>query len=107
MAKATKIHAADIQAMADRLRALRLVTGKTQAEFAAAYGFTQTQWANFEAGAGRISIDAALALKDNFLVPLDWIYTGETAWLPSGLKEAMAQVEPRPIRRSNAAQRSD
>jgi transcriptional regulator with XRE-family HTH domain len=105
MARASKIHEADLLAMARRLHALRVVTGFSQAEFAKEYGFSQTQWSNFERAVGRISIDAALVLNERLKVPLDWIYTGEDAWLPAGLRDRIAQVPTEEIKRAgNAAE---
>lgn len=98
MAKASKIHPADLLAMAERLRALRVSTGLSQKEFCDEFGFGQTQWSNFEKAVGRISIDAALVLNQRLKVPLDWIYTGETAWLPAGLRDRIAQVPPADIK---------
>ena len=93
MAKASKIHPADLLAMASRLKALRLSTGLSQKEFCEEYGFGQTQWSNFEKANGRISIDAALVLNQRLKVPLDWIYNGETAWLPSGLRDKIEKAQ--------------
>lgn len=89
-----------MQAMAHRLLALRVSTGLSQSEFAKEYGFSQTQWSNFERAVGRIGIDAALVLNQRLKAPLDWIYTGETAWLPAGLRDRIAQVPPAEIKRA-------
>jgi transcriptional regulator with XRE-family HTH domain len=101
MAKPTKLHPVELRAMADRLRALRLATGKGQKDFAEGLGLGEAQWANFEAAQSRIGIDAALVLLREMKVPLDWIYAGETAMLPSGLKAKIDAAPPRPVRRSS------
>lgn len=106
MARPTKIRPEDVLAIGDRLRALRISTGLTQAEFAEKYGFKQTQWGNFEAAHSRIGIDAALTLLRELKTPLDWIYTGDTTWLPSGLRDKIEAVEPRPVKRAPGADRN-
>jgi transcriptional regulator with XRE-family HTH domain len=84
------------EAQIQRLRALRQTTGLSQQRFAESVGLTYQQWSNFEAGAGRIGIDAAITLAKRMRVPLDWIYLGETAWLPAALKQAIDEALANP-----------
>lgn len=104
-----KIHPASQEAQAQRLRALRQTTGLSQQRFADDMGLGYSQWANFETGTHRIGLDAALTLTRKMRVPLDWIYLGEAAWLPSDLRKAiefaLANPAPRkpPRRKAEAA----
>lgn len=85
MTRQSKINQADVQAIADRLRALRETTGLSQDAFAQSVGLLTSQWANFEAASVRISIDAALQLVRRMQVTLDWVYLGNSAWMPREL----------------------
>ena len=100
MPKQSKIRPEDVASIARRLKALRISTGLSQEAFAAKVGLGYKQWGNFEAATGRIGLDAALVLQRELKVPLDWIYLGEEAWLPSGLRdkirEASAEVDSAP-----------
>jgi len=99
MPKTSKIRAEDVAAIAARLKALRAATGLSQEAFAKQVGLGYKQWGNFESASGRIGLDAALTLTRELKVPLDWIYLGEEAWLPAGLRDK--------IRQKMAAQESD
>lgn len=83
----------DVQAIAARMKALRATTGLSQEKFAASVGLSYKQWGNIEAGYARIGIDAALCLTREMAVPLDWIYTGQAAWLPAGLRDKLKALE--------------
>jgi DNA-binding transcriptional regulator YiaG len=100
-------HPASREAQAERLRALRQTTGLSQQRFAEDLGLGYSQWANFESGTQRIGLDAALTVTRKLRVPLDWIYLGETAWLPSALKQAidyaLQNPAPRKPRRNTSA----
>lgn len=86
-----------LEAIASRMRALRATTGLSQQKFAERYGLGASQWANFETAQKRIGIDAALTLAREMRVPLDWIYLGQEAWLPAGLRDQIraAMDDPR------------
>jgi transcriptional regulator with XRE-family HTH domain len=86
-------------AIGARLRALRQTTGLSQAEFAEKLGLTESQWGNFETGHTRIGLDPALALVREMRVPLDWIYLGEVAWLPSDLRAKIEYAMENPRQR--------
>jgi transcriptional regulator with XRE-family HTH domain len=102
MPKTTKIRPEDVSAIAQRLRALRATTKLSQEAFAKRVGLGYKQWGNFEAATGRIGLDAAMTLTRELKVPLDWIYLGEEAWLPAGLRDeirrelATLQAEQKP-----------
>ena len=75
---------------------LRQAFGPTQTAFCRRYGFTNSQWSNYEAGAG-ISIAAALLLKKQIKgITLDWIYLGEVDGLNLVMREALGELPPRP-----------
>ncbi|WP_336489718.1 helix-turn-helix domain-containing protein [Methylobacterium nigriterrae] len=81
-----------LAAMAERLRNLRATTGLSQQKFATSFGLGHSQWANFESAKHRIGIDAALTLRREMGVPLDWIYLGDTACLPAALKDELRKA---------------
>lgn len=83
----------DLDAIANRLRLLRATTGLSQHKFTEWVGLGYSQWANFEASKGRIGLDAALTLTRKMGVPLDWIYLGQEAWLPSQLRDRLRDAE--------------
>lgn len=83
----------DVSAIAERLRALRATTGLSQQKFADSVGLGYSQWANFESARNRIGLDAALTLVRKMGVSLDWIYTGQEAWLPGPLRDQLRQAE--------------
>lgn len=91
MPKTSKVRQVDVAAIAMRLRALRATIGLSQEAFARRVGLGYKQWGNFEAATGRIGIDAALTLTRELRVPLDWIYLGEEAWLPAGLRDQIRE----------------
>lgn len=108
MQKTSKIRPDDLAAISERLRALRATTGLSQQAFAAEFGFSYSQWANFESEKNRIGIDAALVLTTGRLrVPLDWIYLGQEDWLPAGLRDkikiALENPAPRRAPRKKSA----
>lgn len=103
MRKPVKTRPEDIKAIGQRLRALRQTTGMQQGEFALHCGFTQAQWSNIENGISRISVDAAMVLQRKFRIPLDWVYLGETAWLPSGIRDALERVDPDAVKERGGA----
>ena len=73
---------------ADRMRRLRQLYGPTQVAFCRRYGFSYSQWANFEAGKP-VSHKAAMQLVEQIPdLSLDWIYLGTI----SGLSIRMAQL---------------
>jgi transcriptional regulator with XRE-family HTH domain len=75
-------------ARADRMRRLRQLYGPTQVKFCRRYGFSYSQWANFEAGKP-VSHKAAMMLVEQIPdLSLDWIYLGTI----SGLSIRMAQL---------------
>jgi hypothetical protein len=67
--------------VAARLRKVRTMYGPTVTEFCQSYGFSVTQWVNYEAGF-LPSLAAARQLKGRIHgLTLDWIYDGETGGL--------------------------
>ena len=63
-------------ARADRMRRLRQLYGPTQVAFCRRYGFSLSQWANFEAGkpvGHKAGMQLIASIPD---LSLDWIYLG-------------------------------
>ncbi|MGU3387184.1 helix-turn-helix transcriptional regulator [Methylobacterium sp. D53M] len=82
----------ELNATGERLRLLREIHGMHQAEWARHIGVTRQSWNNYEMGAARISIDAAMILLRKFGVSLDWIYNGEEAMLPKKIADPLKHL---------------
>ena len=54
--------------------------GRRAAAFCRTYGFSTTQWHNYEKGERRINLDEALKLTSGTGATLEWIYRGDE-WL--------------------------
>lgn len=78
---------------AERMRRLRLATGcKTQTEFAKRFGFTVTQWSNFENGSP-VGANAAKRLVEKIPgITLDWIYNGSAAFLTMEMARKLGEL---------------
>src|SRR5262245_11481525 len=77
--------------IAQRLRRLRAVIepGMPASEFARKYGFTESQWWNFENG---YPLPSTSALRLRQRIPgltLDWLYLGETGGLTVALANTL------------------
>lgn len=59
-----------------RIKSMRVASGMSQADFAKRLGFNVTQYANWEAGTRRPTVDAAIVLCDAFDMSLDWLFRG-------------------------------
>lgn len=87
MAKTPQVRQEDVEAIAERLRLLRLALGKSQAEMCRALNLSPGAWNNFERAVGRIRVDTAIQLVHAHRVTLDWIYVGDRSGMPSALME--------------------
>ncbi len=93
-AMAADIPPHSLDAIAERLIALRELSGLNQRLFAQAVGSSPTAWNNYERAIQRISIDAARLLCQRTGVNLHWIYDGEIQYLPPGKAEELGrQIE--------------
>jgi transcriptional regulator with XRE-family HTH domain len=82
----------DRKAIADRLVRTRKALGfDEQAEFCRQIGVDKTVYNPFETGRRRISLEVALAIRERFAVPLDWIYCGDLSRVPG---EIYAKLRP-------------
>lgn len=81
-----------------RLRAVHMAIAKdrpdlvTQADFARAIGMRRNTFANCLTGKARIGVDAALKIWLKFHVPLEWLYTGNSDFVPSKLMDRLAEA---------------
>jgi len=80
------------EAVARRLRLLRLVSGLNSTDYAQRAEIGIQAWSNYESGRRRISVDAALRLLATYHVTLDYVYIGEVAGLPRTLRLALKSV---------------
>jgi transcriptional regulator with XRE-family HTH domain len=73
-----------------RLRLLRVaLEDESQADFARRHGFKRSQLNNWETGARRIPLEAAITLCDAYGLSLDWIYRGKRDGLPEHLRRML------------------
>lgn len=83
-------------ARTERLKKLRQTFGLTQAAFCKRYGFTITQWSNFERGK---PLGFAAAQRLCQLIPgisLDWLYSGAIEGLSIGMARRLGELPPSP-----------
>lgn len=66
----------------------RQALGLDQKEFAERAKIAANTYNQYETGTNMPSLDKALALKDAYQLPLDWIYDGD----PSGLRYELAEA---------------
>ncbi|WIY24240.1 helix-turn-helix transcriptional regulator [Parasedimentitalea psychrophila] len=78
--------------IAQRLVWHRKLTGLTQLEYATKAGLKRAQLNNWENGDYRISVDGALALRETYGMPLDFIYLGDQNALPMALRNALIEA---------------
>jgi len=91
-----------LDAIAERLIALRELSGLKQNLYAKSLGITPTAWNNWERALQRISIDAARKVYQHTGVDAHWIYDGDTRLLsPAKSAELAAQVEKVRARRAS------
>ena len=60
----------------------------SQADYAKAAQVGRSTYTSCETGAARLSLNAALQLRERFGVSLDWLYTGNADTLPMALRNA-------------------
>lgn len=76
------------QAIGGRLLRLRRHLGfGTQAAFASKIGIASNRYAQYEVGTRLLTLDVALAIRQQTQCPLDWLYFGDTHGLPAFLQE--------------------
>ena len=74
----------------ERLERIRTsLSTLNQVDWASKHGFSTTQWNNWEVGARRISLDAAMRLCDTYGLTLDFIYRGRREALSAALRDAL------------------
>jgi transcriptional regulator with XRE-family HTH domain len=81
-------------ARADRMRRLRQLYGPTQVAFCRRYGFSLSQWANFEAGkpvGHKAGMQLIASIPD---LSLDWIYLGSISGLSIGMARKLGELPP-------------
>lgn len=75
-----------------RLQLTRQAFGMNQTEFADGAGISQHAYNQYERGHRRPNIDAAIALRDQYGITLDWIYCGDPSGLPYKLADLIKQL---------------
>ncbi len=80
------------QSRAERLKRLRKMLGPTQAAFCDRFGFSKTQWSNFER-CKPLSLEAAQRLCATIPgLSLDWIYSGALGDLSTELARWLGEL---------------
>jgi transcriptional regulator with XRE-family HTH domain len=79
------------EAIGQRLKAFREITGLSQKEFAARAGILDTTYNQYERGVSQPKIEYAYALCDTYGLTLDWIYSGDPAGLPYRIANDLAK----------------
>lgn len=95
------VHPESIEAIAARLRLIRLAFGRLQrrerpigqAEFSRLCGISPPAWNNAETGDNRLGIDAAKAVAKRTGADLDYIYFGTRDHLSYSLALVIEQIE--------------
>lgn len=77
--------------IAARLRAIREIYEMNQRTFANGAGLNHKQYANWESGNYRISVDGARALRSKYGPTLDFIYDGIEDALPMNIRKALSE----------------
>ena len=80
------------EAIAARLRELRLALGYNQTEFARRIGVSLNSWNNWEKSVSRPKITEACQMARVLGVTLDWIYRAEEASLPKVIIKAFKKA---------------
>lgn len=82
-----------VKVIAARLIRTRLALGyDTQAEFAETLGLGKGTYNPFETGQRRISLEAAIKMREVHKIPLDWIFCGDHAGLPVRVHQAILKA---------------
>jgi transcriptional regulator with XRE-family HTH domain len=80
------------EAVAERLKVLRLALGLDQAEIARRAGISASAWNNAETGDNRIGISNAIKLRTAFNIGLDYVFCGDLRVLPAELQREIARL---------------
>lgn len=76
---------------AARLKAAREAINPNQSEFARRAGLQQNRYNQYETAERPLTLDAALKLRDTYGLTLDYLFRGDTALVPHGLMERLAE----------------
>jgi len=88
------LHPESQEAVGRRLEAFRKAIGARQEDLTQLLGGEgNSLWANYEAGARRITLDNALILCREFGLTLEWIYRGHKHYLPDEMREKIRVQE--------------
>jgi len=71
-----------LEAIAERLIALRTLNAPTQTAFCNQVNIQPNTWNQYETAKQRISLDMAIRLSRATGVTLDWIYLGDSTGMP-------------------------
>lgn len=80
------------QDVARRLRLVRAALGMNQQDFGARAGLSQPQYHNFDKGKRLLTLEAALALCEEYSLTLDYLYRGDPSGLPYDLARTIRDI---------------
>lgn len=86
----------EIRETAARLREARLAIEPNQTEFAKGAGLTQHRYNQYETGARPLTLDAAMRLQKRYGLSLDWLFRGDTAFLPNAFAQKLQAARDNP-----------
>lgn len=84
----------EIAATAERLRRARMAINPNQTEFARGAGLQQNRYNQYETGARPLTLDAAVRLCNAYGLTLDYLFRGDTTFVPHGLIESLRRQGP-------------
>ena len=92
MVRKTKIDEVDWPGVAERLALTRRVIGGNQGDFGRRAGLATNRYNQYETGAKKLSVTAAVALCRTYQLTLDWLFLDDPSGLTYELGEAIQAV---------------
>jgi transcriptional regulator with XRE-family HTH domain len=86
----------EIRQIAARLREARMALEPNQSEFAKGAGMSQHRYNQYETGARPLTLDAAMRLHKRYGLSLDWLFRGDTAFLPNAFAQKLQAARDNP-----------
>jgi transcriptional regulator with XRE-family HTH domain len=101
-------HPESVEAIAERLRLIRLAYGRvqgyaremSQVEFARLVEMSKAAWNNAETGDNRIGLDNAMSIYRRIGVTLEYIYFGNPRLMPHALMTEIEKLQPKVAKRA-------
>lgn len=85
--------------VARRLAWSRRAIGLNQTEFGRGAALSQERYNQYEKGARPLTLKAAMALCERYLLTLDWLYRGDPSGLPARLHAEIMKIRKADMQR--------